>query len=58
MNENITPVDFKNIISVSENNLLSDLNPSERTLSFIRQFARCYHEETRLPLHLSGIILN
>jgi hypothetical protein len=58
MNENITPVNSKEIFSVTKNSPLSDLKPSERTLSFIRQFARCYHEEKRIPAPLGGIILN
>jgi hypothetical protein len=33
-------------------------NPSKRNISVIRQFARSYHVENRLPHSLSGIILN
>jgi hypothetical protein len=33
-------------------------NPSKRNISFIRQFARSYYIENRLPQSLSGIILN
>jgi len=58
MNENITPVNFKEYHSVTTRNPLSDLKPDDCTLVFIRQFARCYHAETKLSVPLSGIILN
>ncbi len=34
------------------------INPSERTLDFLRQFARTYHAEPTLDVRLCGFILN
>jgi hypothetical protein len=33
-------------------------NPSQKSISFIRQYARCYHVEPSLPKGLSGMSLN
>ncbi len=32
--------------------------PRKSTLEFLKQFARCYHCETKLHSSLNGIILN
>ena len=34
------------------------INPSERTLDFLRQFARTYHAEPALDVRLCVFILN
>ena len=34
------------------------LSPSAKSLAFIRQFARCYHTESRLKPALAGMMLN
>ncbi|MDR1683289.1 MAG: hypothetical protein LBS25_07895 [Candidatus Symbiothrix sp.] len=37
---------------------LFDLTPRKETLAFLLQFACSYHVEERLPVGLSGFILN
>jgi hypothetical protein len=34
------------------------LNPQKETLALILQFAYAYHVEKKLPLKMSGIVLN
>lgn len=37
---------------------MSIANPRKETLSFLKQFARIYHAERKLPAKLAGMILN
>lgn len=34
------------------------VTPSAKSIAFIRQFARCYHMDTRLAPTFAGMILN
>ncbi len=34
------------------------IRPKEKTLDFLKQFARLYHVESKLPKEVSGMILN
>ena len=59
MNSNIT---HYNSIKESEKEIIgmkkTMFGPSEKTLDFIRQFARVYHFETALEQNLGSFIVN
>ncbi|MDR1763632.1 MAG: hypothetical protein LBR64_06740 [Dysgonamonadaceae bacterium] len=57
MRQNITPVSNE-IFTVMEEHHQPGLKPGKQTLAFIRQFARVYHEEDKLPPSLRGMLLN
>jgi hypothetical protein len=59
MDERFTLLENGNVL-VLENNFMAynKLNPSPRSVSFIRQFARTYHVEPRLPKSINAVILN
>lgn len=58
MNQKITHSETKNFFSVIDNVGTKELNPGKDVIFFIRQFARAYHVESKLPQALNGIILN
>jgi len=58
MNQKITHSETKNFFSVIDNVKMRELNPRKDVIFFIRQFARAYHVENKLPQALNGIILN
>jgi hypothetical protein len=41
-----------------KDNSLEFLQPQKKTIIFLMQFARSYHEEPRLSKQISGMILN
>ena len=58
MNQKITHPETKKIFSVIDNVEIKELTPDKDVIFFIRQFARAYHVENKLPQALNGIILN
>jgi hypothetical protein len=57
MFQRITLEITKRNFSAGEDNV-QGLNPKKQTLSFVKQFARSYHLEKKLPPALNGMILN
>lgn len=43
---------------IDDDNEKMQLEPKTETISFLRQFARSYHIEKRLPSSLGGLVLN
>lgn len=62
MYKKYTPNDSKSVNyckSVEGQNISKEnIKPTKDSLSFIRQFARSYHVENKLPVALSGMALN
>jgi len=59
MYQKFTPIEIESLFSfkpAGEKMLIA--SPKAKTLSFIKQFACVYHEERRLPLPLSAMLLN
>jgi len=54
MKKTITPLVELN----SNNNKVIELNPKKSTLDFIKQFARVYSFEHKLPIKLGNMIAN
>jgi|GEM_PF-3950237 hypothetical protein len=58
MPQKITPDQTKDCFPVMNEKKRSKLNPSEKSISFLLQFARSYHVEKKLVPSLGGMILN
>ena len=58
MPQKFTPEQTKDCYSVMNEKKKSRLSPSKKSISFILQFAHSYYVETKLPLALSGVVLN
>ena len=58
MYQKFTHQESKDFFSVIDNVETKESNPGKHVLFCIRQFARAYHVENKLPQALNGIILN
>ena len=54
MNQKFTQQELKDFDDVE----MKESNSGKQVLFFIRQFARVYHVENKLPQALNGLILN
>jgi len=58
MYQKFTPIEIEYQFSFKLGEKMLVLSPKAKTLSFIKQFAYAYHEESRLPAPLAAMILN
>jgi len=58
MNHKFTHQVSNNFFSLIDNVEMKKIKPGKQVIFYIRQFARAYHVEDKLPQALNGIILN
>ena len=58
MNHKFTHQVSNNFFSLIDNVEMKKIKPEKQVIFYIRQFARAYHVEDKLPQALNGIILN
>ena len=53
-----TPTEIERFFTLESDKEMPSVYPKMQTLNFIKQFAYSYHAERKLPLPLSGMVLN